>query len=398
MKHKKEPVWLTVLRIILACVFLFSSFTKAVDPVNFGIKMDEYFISFGMGFMHPFSLFIAICAITCEFLLGCMMLFRIKMKWTALFYLIFMGFFFLLTLWLAVAEYLEVHHIHDFGVVKDCGCFGQAVTMTNLQTFLKNVAIIIPTIIVFAMRERIPDIRMTNLGQGTVVAIFLIIAIFFQMYCIRHLPLIDFTNWKKGENVAANFIDEPAQKEVIFIYRSKWDSTQRVELTQDELMAKDNKFYNTYDYMERQDKILKPMIRAKIDGFTMLDENGHDYAYDFINASNTKNVYILFMFDLDETNEKGIEKAKILAADCAGQQIAFAAITNSPQTEIQEFVKKHHLNFPVYCNPINPIKGPFMVRDAVRSNPGLILFRQGIVIDKWAWRDFPTTATDVTEK
>lgn len=391
--NRKEPVWITVLRIILACVFLFSGFTKAVDPVNFGIKMDEYFISFGMGFMHPFSLFIAVCAITCEFVLGCMMLLRIKIRWTSLFYLIFMIFFFLLTLWLAIAEYLEIHHIHDFGVVKDCGCFGQAVTMTNLQTFLKNVAIIIPTIIVFAVRKKIPDIRLTNLGQGTVVFIFLIITIGFQLHCIRHLPLIDFTNWKKGENVAVNFIDEPAQKEVMFIYQNKKDSTQKVELTQDELMNKDNDFYNTYDYVDRQDKILKPLVRAKIDGFTMLDENGHDYAYDFINADtgNTGNVYILFMFDLDETNVKGLEKAKVLAADCAAKQIAFAAITNTPQKEIQKFVKKHNLNFPIYCNPIDMIKGPFMVRDAVRSNPGLILFRQGVVIDKWAWRDFPTT-------
>lgn len=185
MSTKKEPIWLKIIRILLGCLFLFSSFTKAVDPVNFGITMNDYFVSFGMGFLHPLAQFAAVCAIACEFILGCMLLLRIKVNLAAWGYLIFMTFFFFLTMWLAIAEYLEVHHIHDFGVVKDCGCFGQAVKMSNLQTFLKNVVIIIPTIIVFANRKKIHDCRLTTLGQWVAIALFAAITVVFQIYCIR---------------------------------------------------------------------------------------------------------------------------------------------------------------------------------------------------------------------
>jgi uncharacterized membrane protein YphA (DoxX/SURF4 family) len=387
--RNKEPIWLKIIRILLACVFLFSSFTKAVDPVNFGITMNDYFVSFGMGFLHPLAQLAAVCAISAEFVLGCMMLFRIRVNLAAWGYLLFMSFFFLLTLWLAVAEYLEVRHIHDFGVVKDCGCFGQAVKMSNLQTFLKNVVLIIPTIIVFVNRKKIPDCRLTLLGQWIAILLFAAATVIFQIYCIRHLPLIDFTDWKKGNDVVA-FIEQPAQKEVMFIYRNKVDNTE-VKLTQDELMSQSDDFYENYDYVDRIDSVIKDIVRAKIDGFNMLDENGADHAFELISHDNDQPLYVLYMPDLKETKVKGVEKAKKLAADCTAKDVAFVAVSNSSPEDIAAFVAAQGLDFPVYYNPIDPIKGPFMVRDAVRSNPGIILFEKGVVKDKWAWRDFPET-------
>ena len=386
----KEPIWLKIIRILLAGLFLFSSFTKAVDPVNFGITMNDYFVSFGMGFLHPLAQFAAVCAIACEFILGCMMLFRIKPLLTTWGYLLFMTFFFFLTLWLAVAEYLEVHGIHDFGVVKDCGCFGQAVKMSNLQTFLKNVVLIIPTLIVFAKRKKIPTSRVSSWGQWLLIGIFAIIAGAFQLHCIRHLPAIDFTDWKKGKDVTV-FIEQPAQKEVLFIYRNKADG-QEITLTQDELMAKEDDFYENFDYVDRKDSVIKDIVRAKIDGFNMLDENGADHAFELISKDNDQDLYVLYMHDLKETNMKGVEKAKTLAADCMEKGIDFVAVTNSSEEEIAKFVEDNAIDFPVYHNPIDPVKGPFMVRDAVRSNPGIILFNKGVVVDKWAWRDFPAAA------
>ena len=97
------------------------------------------------------------------------------------------------------------------------------------------------------------------------------------------------------------------------------------------------------------------------------------------------------MPNLSETKVKGVEKAKKLAADCAAKDVAFVAVSNSSPEDIAAFVEAHGLDLPVYYNPIDPIKGPFMVRDAVRSNPGIILFEKGVVKDKWAWRDFPET-------
>lgn len=387
---KKEPLWLKIIRILLGCLFLFSSFTKAVDPVNFGITMNDYFTSFGMDFLHPLAQFAAICAISAEFILGCMMLFRVFSALTAWGYLIFMTFFFFLTLWLAAAEYMEIHNIHYFGVVHDCGCFGQAVKMSNLGTFLKNVVIIIPTIILFLNRKKISDSRLTLLGKSFAVALFTLSIVIFQVYCIRHLPLIDFTDWKKGNDVVKAFIDQPSEKESVFIYKNLSNGTE-ITLSEDELMEQLPEFYDTYDYVDRKDKVVKEGQKPEIDGFNMLDENGADHAYQYLNYENDKDVYLLFIHDLKETNTKGIEKAKLLAANCSSHNISFAAVTNCSQEDINAFVKKHHLEFPVYHNTIDPVHGPFMVRDAVRSNPGVIQFNKGIVVNKWSWRDIPKT-------
>lgn len=389
---KKTPVWLTVVRILLACLFLFSSFTKAVDPVNFGITMNDYFTSFGLGFLGPLAQLAAVAAITCEFVLGCMLLFRVKVNLAAWGYLLFMIFFFFLTLWLAVAEYLEVHGIHNFGVVKDCGCFGQAVKMSNLQTFLKNVVIIIPTIILFVNSRRIPDCRLSELGSWLAIAIFAAIAVVFQIRCIRHLPLIDFSDWKKGEYVVDSFIEKPARKDVVFVYRNN-TSGDIVELSQDELMNQEESFYSENEYVDRKDSVISPFVPAKIPGFNMLDGNGADHAYEFLNPDNTNSVYILYIHDLSDVNAKGLESAKRLAGLCEGNNV-FVAVTNSSEEDIVRFVSGNNINFPIFQNPIDPVKGPFMVRDAVRSNPGLILFRKGVVVDKWAWRDFPLKPLD----
>lgn len=388
---KKEPVWLKIIRILLACVFLYSSYAKAIDPVGFGIKMDEYFNSFGMGFMHPLSQFLAICAILCEFVLGCMMLFRVKVNLASWGYLLFMTFFFFLTMWLAIAEFLEVRGIHDFGVVKDCGCFGAEIKLSNWQTFLKNVIIIIPTIIVFAKRKLIPDIRLTELGKWLAIAVFAAIAICFQLHFLRHLPLKDHSDWKKGEYVVDSFIEKPAVKEVVFVYRNS-KTGEEMTLSQDELMEQSDSFYTDYEYVDRHDSVITPYKAAKIPGFNMLDENGADHAYELISPDNEQYTYILYVSNLKEVNPKGVEKAKALAAKCAENDYPFVAVTNSSEEEITAFVTMYGLDFPIYQNPIDPVKGPFMVRDAVRSNPGLILFKKGVVLDKWAWRDFPSEA------
>lgn len=385
---KKEPVWLKIIRILLACVFLYSSYAKAIDPVGFGIKMDEYFNSFGMGFMHPLSQFLAICAILCEFVLGCMMLFRVKVNLASWGYLLFMTFFFFLTLWLAIAEFLEVRGIHDFGVVKDCGCFGAEIKLKNWQTFLKNVIIIIPTIMVFAKRKLIPDIRLTELGKWIAIAVFVAVGFCFQLHFLRHLPLKDHSDWKKGESVVDNFIDKPAVKEVVFVYKNAASGEVKT-LSQDELMEQGDSFYANFEYVDRHDSVITPFVAAKIPGFNMLDESGADHAYELINPDNEQYTYILYVPNLKEVNEKGLAKAKEFAAKCAEKEMVFVAITNSPEEDMAAFVTMHNIEFPLYQNPIDPVKGPFMVRDAVRSNPGLILFKKGVVIDKWAWRDFP---------
>lgn len=393
MKTKEKP-WLMVLRILLAAVFLFSGFTKAIDPLAFAIKIDEYFVSFGIGFFHPVSMFAAVMMIILEFTLGFMLLFKIYVKFTSIAYLLIMLFFFFLTLWLAVAEYLELNYGFDFGVVKDCGCFGKAIKLSNLETFLKNVVIMVPTLIIFFKRKSIPEIRLTTLGRFTLIAIGALIVSMIELYCYRHLPILDYSDWKKGTDVVESFIDRPAQKDMIFIYQNNTDSS-RIILTEEGLASITDSipdFFEKYQYVDRKDSITVLAVSPKIAGFNMVDSMGADHSFELINNDDDQILFLLFMYDLDEVKLDLFRNNdfKVFIDSCNNNGIAFVGITNSSPERINSFKLTNEVTFPIYYNQIDPIKGPFMVRDALHSNPGLILLKKGVVIDKWSWRDFPS--------
>jgi len=391
MRKQKEPVWLAVIRIALACVFLFSGLSKIIDPVASGIQMDDYFTSFGMGFMHPFSLTLGILMNIAEFTLGFMLFFRIRVRLTTLGYLLFMIFFFLLTAWLAVAEHLEVNYGYNFGVVKDCGCFGQAITMNNMETFLKNVVLMIVTLVVFSKRKAIPDIKYTLLGQWFWALVGACIALIIQIYCLRNLPLFDFSHWKNCrncKNIIELYLGKPEQKEVLFLYGN--DIGEERLLSMDDIgniLDSEPNFYEKFFYVNRIDSVVSEAIQPEIPGFSMLDDKGKDFATIYLNK---EVVYLLFMHDLDEVSNEAMksERLKKLVVHCQSNNIDLVGITNSPLKEIEAFIKKYNITFPIYYNPIDPIKGPFIVRDAIRSNPGLITLEKGVVTGKKAWRNF----------
>jgi len=390
MKKQKEPNWLAILRIALAIVFILSGLTKAIDPIASGIKMSEYFLSFGMGFMHPFSLWIGILMNIAEFTLGFMLLFKIRVNLTLLGYLLFMVFFFFLTAWLAIAEHLEVNYGYSFGVVTDCGCFGQAIKMNNLETFLKNVALLAITLIIFGKRKTIPDIRLTILGQWLFAFLGAGIALSIQIYCLRNLPLVDFSDWKKGKDVVDIFIETPAEKEILFVYKNDKDEEKLLSMEDmDNITETLPNFYTEFYYVDRIDSVLSEAIHAKKTGFSMLDNQGRDFASTYLNKDKEL-VYMLFIHDLDEINNEGFlsENLKNLVVQCNKNNIDFVAITNSSPDEIKKFIKTRQITFPIYYNPIDPVKGPFIVRDAIRSNPGLIVLKNGKVAEKRACRKF----------
>lgn len=400
-KRQKEPIWIAIIRVALAFLFLFSGLSKAIDPVASAIQMDDYFISFGMGFLHPIALWVAVLMNIVEFTLGFMLLFKIKVRFTSVIFLLFMLFFLLLTLWLWVAEYHEVNNLLLFGkfkiqgVVKDCGCFGKAIEINNRGTFLKNVIIMIPTLILFFKRGRIPDIRLTGLGQCLLTLIGVLIAAFLQFYCYRHLPVIDLNkDWKKGSNLAITFTEEPDRIAAFFTYQNKKDSSILV-LDKEAMMSITDRlplFYDEYEYLDRRDSIIEPGREPKVEGFSMLDSTGSDYALPLLNPTHLKPLFILVMNDLREVNIEGLqnENLQTLVNEAKKGTIEIVGLTTNTPEEAHAFAKFHHLDFPIYCNnPFDPAKGPFIVRDAIRSNPGLILIQGGVVLQKWAWRDFP---------
>jgi hypothetical protein len=250
------------------------------------------------------------------------------------------------------------------------------------------VLLMILTLIVFGKRKSIADINLTTFGQWLFALVGAAIALLIQFYCLRNLPVIDFTNWKKNTNVAELFIETPAEKKILFLYQNKDGLEKLLTIKEmDNITETIPRFYEEYSYVDRIDSVISEAVQPKYSGFSMLDNQGRDFASIYLK---NERVYLLFMHDLDEVNDKAMKSEKLinLISYCEKNNIDFVAVTNSPPNEIEEFIENRQICFPIYYNPIDLVKGPFIVRDAIRSNPGLIILENGVVIDKRSWQRF----------
>ncbi|MDR2652447.1 MAG: DoxX family protein, partial [Prevotellaceae bacterium] len=191
---KLECILRTLTRIAIGLLFIFSGYVKAIDPIGSEIKFGEYFEAFGMSALEPGALFFGILLATVELITGLCFLFGLRMKLAALGAILFMTFMTILTLVLAITN-----------AVQDCGCFGDAIKLTNWQTFYKNLIIMPFVIYAFIERKKYRQIFENKIEW--IIAISLLIASTgISIYTYRHLPFIDFMAYKAGVNIPEGMI------------------------------------------------------------------------------------------------------------------------------------------------------------------------------------------------
>ena len=185
--YSKEA--LVVCRLLVGALFIFSSFTKGVDPLGTKYKMLDYFAAYHIEWLNDLALVLAIGMILAEFLVGICLVTNVCPHIAVIGGAALMLFFTITTLFDAL-----------FNVVPDCGCFGTAVKMTNWQTFYKNLvidAVLLPLILNFKALKT----RLTWRGQILIGFIYAALFTGFEIYNYRHLPVIDFMSWKVGKQM-----------------------------------------------------------------------------------------------------------------------------------------------------------------------------------------------------
>lgn len=142
--HIIQEVIANISRFILAAAFIFSGFVKAVDPLGFQYKVQDYLAAFGMASWFPsfFPLLGGIALSAIEFSIGIFLFFGVRRTVASTLALMLMSFMTPLTLYLAI-----------FNPVSDCGCFGDAWVLTNWETFIKNVLLLLVAIGAFKGRK-----------------------------------------------------------------------------------------------------------------------------------------------------------------------------------------------------------------------------------------------------
>lgn len=185
---------LTLLRWLVGGVFIFSGFVKAVDPVGTSVFVEKYLATYSLEVLLPLALLVAVVLAVVEFALGASLVMRARYRLTLLITTLFISIFAVITLLSATLL-----------PIGDCGCFGDAVTLSPWATFAKNVALLVAVALLW--RADKVDATATR-GEWMVVAIALALGLTINLYALRHQPIIDFMPYKVGVDLRGDVMAE----------------------------------------------------------------------------------------------------------------------------------------------------------------------------------------------
>ena len=356
----------TISRLIVGLVFLFSSFSKGVDPLGTSYKIQEYMTawtigSFSFEWALPMATFLSVAMITLEFLVGVLMLANCWRKFAAWLLLLMMSFFTVTTFIDALTNKLT-----------DCGCFGDMIKLTNWETFWKNVVLMVFTIVIFYCRSMFTKKR--TFERGIFVTFLSIgIAISFQIYNIANEPILDFRSWKIGNRMMP---EEKGEVVTYLTYKNK--ATGKIdEFVSSKLMDyyKDTAWVNNWEFVDSR---IEDPNEIYADGFSMMDVTGEDFSKDIIGSPDY--VLITTIHHLEDVDDKGLRSMQRVSryAQEHGLYMVLLVSVSSSQAEVVDFLLENKMdNIEFYYADEKAIE------TMLRSNPGFILLKNSVVVNKW---------------
>ena len=357
----------SIARTLLALTFIFSGFVKAVDPLGTVYKIEDYLKAFGGCFTEllPLAGTAAVCLILVEWLLGWAMLFNVRTRWTSWLSLVFYLIMTPLTLWIALTN-----------PVSDCGCFGDAVVLTNWQTFWKNILFLSLVIVLLVCHKAIPQ-TFRAWAEGTIIGVALLCGGAIMGYSYTHLPPLDFRPYKIGNHIPTlmEIPDdaEPDRYETTLIYAK--DGVEQ-EFT----LANYPKGDSTWTFVDQKSVLVQKGYEPPIHDFEILTMDFDDITYDILESE--KPVTLVTMYDLKKTDRKQMEKVLRLYAACEERGEWCFFLTGSGEDDIYAFSEEIGMEEDeaqrAFCT-IDPVT----LKTIVRANPGVFVVQDGTVIDKY---------------
>ena len=349
-----------IARWIVGGLFIFSGAIKVNDPVGTAIKLEEYFQVFSddiasiFTIFIPAALFFSVFLSVLEVVLGVALIVGYRMKLTAWILLVIIVFFTFLTFYSAY-----------FNKVTDCGCFGDAIKLTPWQSFYKDIILLILIGFIFWQREAYRSLlsqKVGNIVVGASTLVFIILAI----TAIRHLPFIDFRTYAIGNSIP-QLMQPSGELEYAYI------------------MEKDGKEYSFPNYPSDQTyvfkslEVLNPEVQPKITDLAVWNDDG-----EFTEQLLQGNRLIFITYNTDKASTSHIDEMRELLGTVKGTENLI--LTASGYEQFEAFRHTHQLATPYFYADATVLK------TMIRSNPGLILLSNGVVMGKWHHNDVPTAS------
>ena len=358
-----------VCRFVLAATFIFSGYVKAIDPLGTLYKLKDYAAAMSLNGLLPDWVLVgvAIALGALEFALGVFMLFAVRRHVVSRITLAFMTAMTVLTLWIFVAD-----------PVKDCGCFGDALKLTNGETLLKNIVLIACAALV-AWRPTDMARFISRSNQWIVRYYTVAYIVITSVYCLYTLPIFDFRPYHVGTNIKQDMeIPEGAEQpefESTFLLRKNGETRE---------FTLDNYPDSTWEYVDTRTVQTKKGYEPPIHDFALTTcDTGEDITEQVL----TKKGYTFLLVSprlavADDSNFGDIDQIYEYAEENGAD---FYCVTASANDEIERWRDLTGAEYH-FCNADETT-----LKTMIRSNPGLMLLKDGTIIGKWSHNTLPQT-------
>ena len=370
MSQRLLKMTVNLCRIIVALTFIFSGFVKAIDPIGLQYKLQDYLGAIGIpGFLPDWMLLImAVLLAAVEFCMGIFLLFAIQRRLISKLIVVFMSIMTLITVWLVVAN-----------PVKDCGCFGDALHLTNTETLVKNIILLGCSIVI--MRRPLAMFRFISESNQWIVINYTIVFIFVcSGLSLYYLPLFDFRPYRIGTNIPRGMeIPKDAEQplfETTFIMEK---GGQRKEFTLNDYPD------STWKFIDSKTVQVKEGYIPPIHDFSIADrETGKDLTDSVLRHKGY--TFLLIAPYLERADDSNFGDIDQLYEYAQTYNIPFYCLTASTAKAIQRWRDITGAEYP-FC-----ITDETTLKTIVRSNPGLLLLKDGTIINKWSHNQLPNGA------
>lgn len=366
-RYRMIGILTTVCRFVLAVVFIFSGFVKAIDPLGTQYKIQDYLDAFGWtGIFPDFMPFLASALLAIlEFCLGVYLFFGIRRIIAPRAVVAVMAVMTPLTFWLAVDN-----------PVSDCGCFGDAVVLSNWATFWKNVVLLAMSVVVLKCRKRIFPLVTTRFDW--LIALYGFVYILCMLvYCYRELPVFDFRPYYVGADIRKGMEipegEEPTVYETRFILQKEGVKKE---------FTLENYPDSTWTFVDSKTVVKKQGYEPPIHDFSIMNyEDGEDLTELVLADENY--TFLLVSHQLGLADDSKIDLINELYDYSLEYGYAFYCLTSSTDEDILKWQENTGAEYP-FCLMDN-----ITLKTMIRSNPGLILLKEGKIIQKWSVNNFP---------
>ncbi|MDC1221922.1 DoxX family protein [Salibacteraceae bacterium] len=434
---------LRISRLFVGSLFIVSGLIKANDPIGFSYKLNDYFAPgvFDMPWLDSMALELAVIACVAEIVLGIAILFGARMKLAAWSLLGLMVFFTFLTGYTAVANWLFDNNEsaltqsiegflgfvirEDYSYMKDCGCFGDAIKLDPWESFLKDLVLMVFTVIIFVKRKTnmIGDLKTDGINLGiamlaivgfsigvvgwafpiwfslvsfalllgikqfmkhnskdwVMAGVATIITTWFCVYCINHLPIKDFRPYRVGNNIAE--LKECPPDAPQDVYEDTWYYKVNGEVGE---YTTEQAPWNIEgaEFVDRETELISKGCEPPIHDFILEDSDVMDWTDDILGE---EYMFLIVSYDLMKTDtdiQIHLNKLNEDAMNDGGPYVyGLAANTYS---QIEPFRHEHQVMYDYLT------ADGTMLKTIIRANPGVVLLNKGTVLAKWHFNDLPS--------